>query len=42
MGRENGVHIPDPRHQIIIIPGGKWTLYLSLRVVLNPGDEVAL
>ncbi len=42
MERENGVHIPDPRHQIIITPGGKWGLYLALTAVLNPGDEVLI
>jgi aspartate/methionine/tyrosine aminotransferase len=33
---------PDPRHQIIITPGGKWGLYLALTAVLNPGDEVLI
>jgi len=42
MERENGVVIPDPRHQIIITPGGKWGLYLALTAVLNPGDEVLI
>ncbi len=42
MARENNVHIPDPRHQIIITPGGKWGLYLALTAVLNPGDEVLI
>ena len=42
MERENGVHIPDPRHQIIITAGGKWGLYLALTAVLNPGDEVLI
>lgn len=42
MERENGVLIDDPRHQIIITPGGKWGLYLALTAVLNPGDEVLI
>lgn len=42
MDRENGVLVPDPHHQIIITPGGKWALYLALTAVLNPGDEVLI
>jgi aspartate aminotransferase len=42
MERENGVPVPDPRHQIIITPGGKWGLYLALTAVLNPTDEVLI
>ncbi|NJN54155.1 MAG: pyridoxal phosphate-dependent aminotransferase [Anaerolineae bacterium] len=42
MERENGVPVPDPRHQIILTPGGKWALYLGLCAVLNPGDEVLI
>jgi aspartate aminotransferase len=42
MARENGVTVADPRHQIIITPGGKWGLYLALTAVLNPGDEVLI
>jgi len=42
MERENGVAVADPRHQIIITPGGKWGLYLALTAVLNPGDEVLI
>lgn len=42
MERENGVSVPDPRHQIILTPGGKWALYLGLCAVLNPGDEVLI
>ena len=40
MERDNGIRLEDPRHQIIITPGGKWALYLALAAVLNPGDEV--
>jgi aspartate aminotransferase len=42
MARDNNVHIADPRHQIIITPGGKWALYLALSAVTNPGDEVLI
>jgi aspartate aminotransferase len=42
MARDNDVHIADPRHQIIITPGGKWALYLALSAVTNPGDEILL
>ncbi len=42
MERENGVQVPDPRHQIILTPGGKWGLFLALAAVLNPGDEVLI
>lgn len=42
MERENNIPVPDPRHQIIITPGGKWALYLALCAVLNPGDEVLI
>lgn len=42
MGRENNIPVPNPRHQIIITPGGKWSLYLALCALLNPGDEVLI
>jgi aspartate aminotransferase len=42
MARDNEVQIADPRHQIIITPGGKWALYLALSAITNPGDEVLL
>lgn len=42
MERENGVHVANPRHQIILTPGGKWALYLALCAILNPGDEVLI
>lgn len=42
MERENNIPVPDPRHQIIITPGGKWSLYLALCALLNPGDEVLI
>lgn len=42
MERENNIPVLDPRHQIIITPGGKWSLYLALCALLNPGDEVLI
>ncbi|MFO7540005.1 MAG: pyridoxal phosphate-dependent aminotransferase [Chloroflexota bacterium] len=42
MERDNNVHILDPRHQIIVTPGGKWALYLALSAVTNPGDEILI
>lgn len=42
MRQENNISIDDPRHQVIVTPGGKWALYLALCAVLNPGDEVLI
>lgn len=42
MENENNISVPDPRRQIIITPGGKWSLYLALCALLNPGDEVLI
>ena len=37
--RENKVnHISEG--QVVVTPGGKWALYTTLAVTLNPGDEV--
>jgi aspartate aminotransferase len=30
----------DPAAQVIVTPGGKWALNLTLNALLNPGDEV--
>ncbi|WP_420640862.1 pyridoxal phosphate-dependent aminotransferase [Candidatus Leptofilum sp.] len=40
MQTENRIPIDDPRHQIIVTPGGKWALYLALAAISNPGDEI--
>jgi aspartate aminotransferase len=40
MRRDNHIPIEDPRHQIIVTPGGKWALYLALAAITNPGDEI--
>ncbi len=37
--RENNVHHITPA-QVLVTPGGKWALYVTLAVTLNPGDEV--
>ena len=37
--RESGLTI-DPASQIIVTPGGKWAINLTLGALLNPGDEV--
>ncbi|MBK8904753.1 MAG: pyridoxal phosphate-dependent aminotransferase [Anaerolineaceae bacterium] len=42
MRHENNIPIDDPRHQIIVTPGGKWGLYLALAAITNPGDEVLI
>lgn len=37
--RENNVHHITP-DQVVVTPGGKWAIYTTLAVTLNPGDEV--
>ncbi len=37
--RENNVQHITPS-QIVVTPGGKWAIYVTLAVTLNPGDEV--
>ena len=37
--RENNVHHITPA-QVMVTPGGKWAIYVTLAVTLNPGDEV--
>ena len=39
MQRENQVRV-DPNSGIIVTPGGKLALFLALKAMLNPGDEV--
>jgi aspartate aminotransferase len=39
LARENNVHAFTPNH-IMVTPGGKWAIYVTLAVLLNPGDEV--
>ncbi|MBZ0299896.1 MAG: pyridoxal phosphate-dependent aminotransferase [Anaerolineae bacterium] len=39
MERENGIKL-DPKTQLIITPGAKWSIYLALAAIINPGDEV--
>ncbi len=42
MRQDNNIPVDDPRHQIIVTPGGKWGLYLALCALLNPSDEVLI
>lgn len=38
--RENNVQaLPD---QVLVTPGGKWAIYITLASILNPGDEVMI
>ncbi len=37
--RENDVQHITP-NQVVVTPGGKWAIYTTLAVTLNPGDEV--
>lgn len=37
--RENNIHHITPA-QVLVTPGGKWAIYVTLAVTLNPGDEV--
>lgn len=37
--RENNVNHITPS-QVVVTPGGKWAIYMTLAVTLNPGDEV--
>lgn len=40
LARENQVQAsPD---QLLVTPGGKWAIYITLASVLNPGDEVLI
>lgn len=39
MAQDNDVYI-DPTTDVVVTPGGKWSLYLALSAILNPGDEV--
>ena len=37
--RENNVHHITP-NDVVVTPGGKWAIFTTLAVTLNPGDEV--
>ncbi len=39
--RDNGVRL-DPMSDIIVTPGGKLALFLALKAMLDPGDEVLI
>ncbi len=40
-GRDSGVRL-DPMSDIIVTPGGKLALFLALKAMLDPGDEVLI
>ncbi len=39
METDNGVKV-NPGSDVVVTPGGKWSLFLALSAILNPGDEV--
>ena len=41
MERDNNVRV-DPMSDIIVTPGGKLALFLALKAMLDPGDEVLI
>jgi aspartate aminotransferase len=41
LARDNHVHV-NASSDIVVTPGGKMALYLALKAMLNPGDEVLI
>jgi aspartate aminotransferase len=39
MERDNQICV-NPKTDVVVTPGGKWSLYLALASIMNPGDEV--
>lgn len=39
MEADNSVKV-NPGSDVVVTPGGKWSLFLALSAILNPGDEV--
>lgn len=39
MAQDNGIHV-NPKSDVVVTPGAKWSLFLALAAILNPGDEV--
>ncbi len=39
MTTDNNIHI-DPKTDVVVTPGGKWSLFLALAAIINPGDEI--
>lgn len=39
MEADNGIKV-NPATDVVVTPGGKWSLFLALSAILNPGDEV--
>ena len=40
LARENNVHVSP--EQVLVTPGGKWALYVTMAAAINPGDEVLI
>jgi aspartate aminotransferase len=40
LARENGISVKPA--QVVVTPGAKWALYVTLAALLNPGDEVLI
>lgn len=41
MERDSGITV-NPKTDIVVTPGGKLSLYLALKTILDPGDEVLI
>ena len=39
METDNGVKV-NPATDVVVTPGGKWSLFLALSAIINPGDEI--
>ncbi len=39
MERDNNIQV-NPKTDVVVTPGGKWSLYLALASIINPGDEI--
>jgi aspartate aminotransferase len=39
MAQDNNI-IVNPKTDVVVTPGGKWSLYLALAAIINPGDEI--
>lgn len=39
MERDNNICV-NPKTDVVVTPGGKWSLYLALAAIINPGDEI--
>ena len=39
MEHDNNISV-NPKTDVVVTPGGKWSLYLALASIINPGDEI--